>query len=323
VSVTVLLPVYNAGQPLRQAIESILRQDHRDFELLIIDDASGDDSARTIREFADRDARIRTKYHARNIGLSSTLNEGLELATHDLVARMDQDDESLPNRLRVQETFMRTHPEVVAAGSFVYHMGATRRHDRLVEFATDSAEIRERLPHENPLYHPSVIMRRREILELGGYRDVFKNAEDYDLWLRASRHHELSVIAEPLLRYRFSVHGMTLGRKWEQLFFVYFAQAANEDHGRSLDDARRLAEERLAATSRERFLVESAQWTLIELSRLRLWRDVATLGARIFRDFGIRAGTRVLRTALETWLLSAYATQRLRFASLRRYLASQ
>lgn len=321
-SVTVLLPVYNGGQSLRQAIESILTQDHRDFELLIIDDASSDDSRATIRAYAERDSRIRAVYHAHNLGLSTTLNEGLQLAGRDLVARMDQDDESLPSRLRVQTEFMRTHPEIAVAGSFVYHMGSRRRYDRLIRFPVTFGEIRDRLPHENPLYHPSVIMRRREILALGGYRDEFKNAEDYDLWFRASKRYKIGMIPEPLLRYRFSVHGMTLGRKWEQVFFVFFAQAANEDGDRSLEEARRVAEKRLVETDREEFLVESAQWTLIELCRLRLWSDVATLASRLFRDFGARSGTRVLRTALNTWLRSTYITQRIRLASLRRYLPS-
>ena len=318
-TVTVLLPVYNAGPPLRQAIESILGQDHREFELLIIDDRSNDDSANVIREYAARDQRVRAVYHDRNLGLSTTLNEGLQLATHDLVARMDQDDESLPSRLRVQLEFMRAHPEVVVAGSFVYHMGATQRHDRLMTFPTDPREIRERLLRENTLYHPSVIMRRLEILELGGYRDEFKNAEDYDLWLRASKRYDLAVIPEPLLRYRFSVHGMTLGRKWEQLFFVYFAQVANEDAARTLDDARHLAEERLAATDRESFLAHTAQWMISEFGFLHLWRDAATLVVRLVRDVRPRVAARALRIVAGTWTQSALAVQRVRFASLRRY----
>jgi glycosyltransferase involved in cell wall biosynthesis len=322
VSVTVLLSVYNAGPPLRQAIESVLAQDIEDFEFLIIDDHSTDNSADVIREYAARDTRIRAVYHDENRGLSTSLNEGLRLAAHDLVARMDQDDECLPNRLRVQVEFMRAHPEVVVAGSFVFHMGASRRRDRLMRFPTDPGEIRERLLRENPLYHPSVIMRRREILALGGYRDEFKNAEDYDLWMRASKVHDIAVIPEPLLRYRFSVHGMTLGRKWEQLFFVYFAQAANERPQCSLEEAKQVAETRLAETDRDQFLTHTAQWMITEFGFLHMWRDAATLVTRLIRDVGPRAAARSLRIVLGTWLQSALALQRLRVASFRRYFAS-
>jgi len=168
VSVTVLLPVYNAGRPLHAAIDSVLAQDERDFELLIVDDASPDDSASVIRSYAERDPRIRAIYHDRNRGLAATLNEGLELATGELVVRMDQDDESLPSRIRVQSEFMRAHPEVAVAGSHVLHMGAKPAYDRLIRLPTDAREIRETLPRVNCMYHPSVVMRRNVVLELGG-----------------------------------------------------------------------------------------------------------------------------------------------------------
>jgi len=300
--VTVLLPVYNAGAALRRAIESIVAQDVDDFEFLIIDDASTDGSADVVRSCADRDPRIRAIFHDENVGLSATLNEGLRLARGELVIRMDQDDESLPNRVRVQREFMHEHPEVVAAGSFVYHMGSKPRHDRLVTFATDASTIREALTTANPLYHPSVIMRRRKILALGGYREEFRNAEDYDLWLRASAKYDLAVIPEPLLRYRFSPHGMSLGRKWEQLYFVYLAQAANNDGGRPLDEARRVAQQMLDGTDREWFLMQVGQGMLAELGALRLWRDVATLATRLVRDVGARSALRVFRTVVRIWV---------------------
>jgi glycosyltransferase involved in cell wall biosynthesis len=313
--VTVLLPVFNAGAPLQRAIESILAQDFADFEFLIIDDASNDGSAEAVRSWAARDSRIRAVFHDANAGLAATLNEGLRLARGELVARMDQDDESLRNRVRVQAEFMRAHPHVVVAGTFVYHMGAKPRYDRLVTFATDAKTIREALRTANPLYHPSVILRRREILDLGGYRDEFRNAEDYDLWLRASKRYDLAVIPEPLLRYRFSPHGMSLGRKWEQLYFVYLAQAANNEGGLPLEEARHVAQRMLEETDREQFLVQVAQATMSELGALRLWRDVATLGERLVRDVGLRAALRVFRAVMGIW---AHAAAR----SLRRLLRS-
>src|SRR5450755_1067813 len=96
---SVLLSVYNAGEPLREAIESILSQDEPDFEFLIVDDCSTDASGAMIRSFAQRDARIRAILHGRNAGLAATLNEGLWEAQSDFVARMDQDDVALPHRL--------------------------------------------------------------------------------------------------------------------------------------------------------------------------------------------------------------------------------
>jgi glycosyltransferase involved in cell wall biosynthesis len=270
---SVLLPVYNAGPPLRVAIESILRQDEPDFEFIVIDDQSSDDSARIIREYMKRDARLRGAFHEKNLGLAGTLNQGLEQAGSDLVVRMDQDDEALPHRIRTLVSYMRGHPDTVVAGSYVYHMGRTSQYDHLIKLPTEHDEIVKALPSGNCLYHPSVIMRREEILKLGGYRPEFKNAEDYDLWLRAGRVYRLANVPTPLLRYRFSTSGMTLGKKWQQMLYVQMAVVAFRDPTLSGDELLKSAEEALAKIDREEFLGIVARGTIEELSRLHLWKD--------------------------------------------------
>jgi glycosyltransferase involved in cell wall biosynthesis len=270
---SVLLPIYNAGQPLRTAIESILRQDEPDFELIAIDDRSSDDSARIIREYMRQDSRVRGIFHEKNLGLANALNEGLELARTEFVVRMDQDDEALPQRIRTLVDYMRRHADTVVAGSYVYHMGRTPQHDRLIELPTAHEDIARALPSANCMYHPSVIMRREEILKLGGYRLEFKNAEDYDLWLRVSRVYRLANVPVPLLRYRFSTAGMTLGKKWQQMLYVQMAVVAFRDPGLSGEKLLEKAEEALAKIDREEFLGIVARGTIEELSRLHLWED--------------------------------------------------
>lgn len=287
-SVSVLLPVYNGAATLRQAIDSILCQTHTDLELLLIDDASTDDSAAIIRDYARRDSRVAAVVHDRNAGLARTLNEGLARARYELVARMDQDDESLPQRLGEQKTFLDSHPRVVALGSWVLHMGARPELDRLVRLPTEHEEIAAILPRENCLYHPSVMLRRSAVLEAGGYRGEFKNAEDYDLWLRLARTHELANVAEPLLRYRFSVDGMTLGRKWEQLFYVLLAQAAGGDPDVPLDEASERARVTIGEVDRRWFLTQVAVGTVRELVALRHWRDALVVATRFAREVGPR-----------------------------------
>ena len=293
-SISVLLPVYNAGPPLRQAIDSVLAQDHLDFELIVIEDCSTDGSAGVIRDYAARDGRVRAVYHRQNAGLAATLNEGLQLAGGELVARMDQDDESLPNRLSVQARFMAERPEVAVAGSHVYYMGPRRSADRLFEVPTEPDEIRRVLPAYNPMYHPSVIMRRDEIRELGGYRAEFKNAEDYDLWFRASKAFDIANVPQPLLRYRFSLSGMTLSRKWEQLFYVYLAQTANEEGVASLGEAWERASTRLRETDRAEFFGYVTRGTMTELAALGQWRDAAAMTRRFAAEVGQRNALRLL-----------------------------
>lgn len=300
-SVTVLLPVYNGARTLPQAIESILRQDLDDFELLVIDDASKDDSTAVIRHYAESDSRITPIVHERNAGLAATLNEGLERARHDLVARMDQDDESLRSRLRVQQEFMQSRPNIVVAGSWVRHMGATPEHDRVVELPQTPQQIARVLHRENCLYHPSVIMRRPEVLSAGGYRGEFKNAEDYELWLRLARTHDLANIPEPLLRYRFTVGGMTLGRKWEQLFYVHLAQEINCETGTTLVEATQRARMAMTAVDRRSFMRQVARGTTSELAGLHLWRDAFRLAGSFATDAGVVTAGGLMLYVLAAW----------------------
>src|SRR3954468_5693657 len=117
-TVSVLLAVYNARRYLRQAIDSILAQTFTDFEFIIIDDGSTDDTLAILREYEKRDGRIRLISRP-NKGLTTTLNEGLALARGEFLARMDGDDVALPTRFEKQVTYLRDHPECVLVGSRV------------------------------------------------------------------------------------------------------------------------------------------------------------------------------------------------------------
>jgi glycosyltransferase involved in cell wall biosynthesis len=302
---TVLLPVYNAGSPLRVAIRSILAQDDEDFEFLIIDDRSTDQSVRTIRKFAARDRRIRAIYHSENRGLASTLNEGLELAASNLIVRMDQDDEALPHRIATQVRFMRENPDVAAAGSFVYHMGSKPAFDRLVEVPVDHDDIVTALRSANCIYHPSVILRREAVLQSGGYRCAFKNAEDYDLWLRLARDHRIANIPQPLLRYRFSTTGMTLGKKWQQMYYTKLALLSNDAPELSPEETAKAATIALEQVSKEYFLEQVAAGTVRELVQLHLWRDAIVVFRMFSRQLPTEARERVLKALLhqtrEVW----------------------
>jgi len=283
---SVLIPVYNAGPPLRCAIESILSQTHRNFELLLINDASKDRSADIIRSYERKDSRIRAIYHDKNVGLAATLNEGLHLARGALVVRMDQDDESLPHRLEVQRDFMHTNPEVVVSGSLVYHMGAKKGSDHLIVVPCSIDEVTRTLPIHNCIYHPSVILRRQPILDLGGYREQFKNAEDYDLWLRVSTKHAITNIGCPLLRYRFSVNGMTISRKWEQLFYVYLAQLSFQQPHLSIDLLYQLVQKRMEQESRIQYLRMVYDGAVSELLSLDMRGDALRLAWRSRKETG-------------------------------------
>jgi glycosyltransferase involved in cell wall biosynthesis len=290
--ISVLLPVHNGGKLIETAIQSVINQDFDDYEILVIDDASTDGTPALLRRYQQTCARLRVITHAGNKGLAATLNEGLAEASGEYVARLDHDDEALPTRLRIQAAFLDAHPGHLVVGSYVYHMGATRRHDRLVTLPESSEDIAATLPKYNCMYHPAIMLRRQAILDMGGYREAFRNAEDYDLWLRVSKIGSMANIPSPLIRYRFSLGGLTLGRKWEQLLYVYMAQLAHRRPEESLERIHQEAEALRAETDRGQFFNAVLAGTAQELVRLGLWADTCRLVWRLRTDIDLQQGCR-------------------------------
>jgi glycosyltransferase involved in cell wall biosynthesis len=201
--VTVLLPVYNAGGYLAPAVESILGQTLRDFELLAIDDGSADDSRGMLERYAHRDPRIRVISRP-NRGLTATLNEGIEAARGDYIARMDADDEMAPERLARQVALLEARPDVGVVFSGVTLIDAAGRVIAHLPSGTVDPERfhRRLLEGRNSIVHPTVTMRTAIARAVGGYPEDYPHAEDYAMWLRMAEHTHFECCPEPLLRYR-------------------------------------------------------------------------------------------------------------------------
>lgn len=201
--VTVLMTVYNGLPYLPEAVESVLHQTVEDVELLIIDDASTDGSIECVRRFSD--PRIRLVCNERNLGQARSLNRGLELARAPYVARLDQDDVCLPDRLQRQVTFLEQRPEVAVVGTWVYYVSPAGRKMRIVGMRIDDrgAFLGALLTYATPFGHPTVMFRRDVVRGLGGYDPSFAPCEDYALWSRLARQrHGAVVIPRPLLMLR-------------------------------------------------------------------------------------------------------------------------
>jgi GT2 family glycosyltransferase len=207
-AVTVLMPVYNGGPFLRPAIDSVLGQTFGDFELLVIDDASTDDSCEAVRAAAD--PRVRLVRNERNLGQTRTLNRGLELARGRYVARLDQDDVSLPRRLERQVATLEARPDLTVVGTWGYYMDATgrRRIGATRRRVLDRGDFLGGLAlGECPLWHISVTFRRDAIRDLGGYDPAFGPAEDYELWTRVGRTGGRAIVL-PEFHCVYRLHGM-------------------------------------------------------------------------------------------------------------------
>ncbi len=212
--VTVLMPVYNGGKYLREAIDSILDQTFRDFELLIINDGSTDDSCEIVESYGDN--RIRLVSNPGNIGLIATLNRGIELAMGKYIARMDCDDICLPERLARQVEHLDQHPACGVVAAKVIMISASGQNQGVWnddDNFTSSLEIRQRLPRANCIAHPAVMVRK-DLLSRYGYDPAQISCEDYDLWLRmAADGIIIDKLDLQLLRYRVTPGSVTAQSK--------------------------------------------------------------------------------------------------------------
>lgn len=210
--VSVLMPVYNAERYLATAVQSILDQSFADVELILIDDGSSDNSLAILRGFERHDPRVRLISRP-NTGYVIALNEMIELATGQYLARMDSDDIALPDRLEKQVRFLDANSECVAVGSDVLLIDEDGDTLTTWEFERTSDEI-DKLHmqgHGPRLVHPAAMIRAAAMRTVGGYRVDMETAEDMDLWLRLAEVGELANLDEVLLHYR--VHSMSVSHQ--------------------------------------------------------------------------------------------------------------
>lgn len=206
-TVSFLMPVYNAGRFIDETMDSILAQTFADFELVVIDDGSKDDSTQRLERYAAQDARVKLLSRA-NRGLVATLNEAINLARGELYARIDADDLCEPRRLELQVARMRAEPELVALGSGA--LAIDEAGHALGDYSNPLSheEIeRAHLEGYSSIHHPAVMLRAAAVRRVGGYRDLVP-CEDFDLWLRLGEVGRLANLPENLIRKRLMTGGL-------------------------------------------------------------------------------------------------------------------
>jgi glycosyl transferase family 2 len=214
--VTVLLPVYGGEEYVAAAVESVLGQTLADLELLAVDDCGPRESIEILERFAD--PRIRIVRNEENLGQVRSLNVGLAAAQGDYVARLDQDDLCLPERLERQVAVLDAEPETGLVGSWLHRIDSNGR-----RVSTLRGRIRDRaelvfllLTNRFPVAHPTATFRRQVALELGGYDPAFRFSEDQDLWRRfVLARHGARVVEQPLVLYRVHETMQSL-RNWDE-----------------------------------------------------------------------------------------------------------
>lgn len=214
--ISVIMPVYNGEKYLAEAIESILDQTYKNFEFIIINDGSIDDTEKIILEFKKKDQRVKYISLDNNSGISEALNRGIKLATGEYIARMDCDDFSTETRFSEQIEYLTNNPNVDVLGSYFCLFYEDKKDCRIVPaYALD---IYNGKP---PVHHPTCMLKRKIFIEYGHYNSEFNNAEDVELWFRwFSQGVKFSNLPKVLYQKRIHEGSVSIAKMRHQFFLL-------------------------------------------------------------------------------------------------------
>ncbi|MDZ7587408.1 MAG: glycosyltransferase family 2 protein [Patescibacteria group bacterium] len=227
--ITVLMPVHNGERYLRKAIYSVLNQSFKDFEFLIINDVSTDNSKKIILSYDDK--RIRYIENKKNLGLTKSLNNGLKITKGEYIARQDADDVSAPERLEKQLRFLDTYPDYAVVGSFTKIIDEKSKVICQLERPIYFPEIKRALMIDNCITHGSVMIRKKCLLKIGFYDEEMKRSQDYELWLRLSEKYKLATLSEYLYSWRRHKENIEAKFLSEQKMYVKLAKVKAKKRG--------------------------------------------------------------------------------------------
>lgn len=215
--VSVLMTNYNGSRYIGSAIESILYQTFTDFECIIVDDNSTDDSWNIIQKYKEKDKRIRCFQNEKNLWISHTRNRLIDLAKGDYYAWLDSDDMAREDRLELQVDFLNKNPEYGIIGSWMTIIDGEGKENWIKKLPVTDDKIRKQWYFRNSLNHPTLMMRKEIVAKTGYYDYKMDGAEDYDYWIRAGTHCLLGNIPLELVKYR-----------------IHFENASIEKHAKTI-----------------------------------------------------------------------------------------
>jgi glycosyltransferase involved in cell wall biosynthesis len=224
--ISVVLPVYNAAKFIAASIDSILKQEYSEFELLVIDDGSTDNSLEILNSYS-QDSRLRI-ISSSHVGLSQALNLGIQQAQYPWIARMDADDIASPSRFQRQVAAIHAQPEVVAWGTYAYHINARGKTLGLSRSGPTTVEEfyeRRNQGHLVQLIHPTVLLKKEVVLAAGGYLTEFEPVEELELFDRMAAYGPTLALPEPLLFYRIHSQSVSMQRFFFQRQLMRYVAA--------------------------------------------------------------------------------------------------
>ena len=212
VKASIIMSAYNARSTIGESIESILAQTFRNYEFIIIDDASTDDTVKIIKQY--KDSRIRLFCNVQNVGLTKNLNKALKIANGKYIVRMDADDISMDNRLERQIAYMDKNPQVMLSSCSSVTFGKERKKNII---RLSKKEIKALLIFQSVLPHPGFIFRSSLIQEGYHYNENFRYAQDYEFQAHVAEKYEISCLSDCLIKYRVSNKQISIDKYEEQM----------------------------------------------------------------------------------------------------------
>jgi len=224
--VTIFTPNYNNSKYISETIESVINQDYPNFEYLIIDDSSSDQSWKIIQNYAKKDKRIKIIRNERNMGIVKTRNEGFKNRSpgSKYFAIIDSDDISLVNRLRIQVEFLENNLNYGLVGSNVLIIDEDSLIIGYRDYPSNDNEIRKKIMRYNPFAQSSIIIRTKVINQTGLYDEKWHVCQDYDYWLRIGMNWKLANIDKPLIKYRISKTQVKFTKLKDTILNTYLIQ---------------------------------------------------------------------------------------------------
>lgn len=199
--VSVIIPVKNAGEFVGDAIQSIVAQTYKHWEMIVVDDGSTDETGKILKKFARKDKRITVITHKVSKGIGASLNLALAKSKGKFIARMDGDDISLPNRLAVQVKFLQKNPKVVAVGGQAEMIDGKGEIFAYKHFPTNSKTLQDMIMWMVPIQHP-IMMARGDVYKKCHYDEKLKTAEDVDMMMQLLQYGEFGNVSETVYQYR-------------------------------------------------------------------------------------------------------------------------
>ncbi len=222
--VSVIMAAFNAERYIKKAVESIIRQTFKNWEMIIVDDYSDDATADIAREYEKKEKRIKVLRNGKRAGPAVSRNRAIKISTGKYIVVMDSDDIAMPERIEKQVKYMNENPKAAVAGSNAAVIDSENRITGFLIYPCNDRELRGLLCRRNTLCHSSAVIRREAMEAAGFYDEDFYYAQDYRLWLSMPENYEIRNINEVLQAWRENPAGISSGKEAVQLKFVIKAK---------------------------------------------------------------------------------------------------